>query len=178
MSSIDFSRNHFQLFGLTASFQLDRQALEQRYRALQAEVHPDRFAHLPETERRLSLQWATQVNTAFQTLKQPLARARYLLQLQGIETHEETNTAMPADFLMEQMEWREAIGDASMTRDTVALEDLSRRLQKEIRLMHETLAQQLDAEQDFAGAALSVRKLKFMEKLDEEIGNALEAALG
>lgn len=177
MTTIDFTRNHFELFGLTAAFTLDRSALEQRYRELQAEVHPDRHAHLPEAERRLSLQWATQVNAAFQTLKHPLTRARYLLQLNGVDTHEETNTSMPADFLMEQMEWRDAIADASSTRDASALEDLSRRLQKEMRGMHDVLGQQLDEEQDYRAAALTVRKLKFMEKLDEEIGNALEAAL-
>lgn len=178
MTSIDFTRNHFELLGQQQCFGLDKAALEQRYRELQAEVHPDRHAHLPEAERRLSLQWATQVNSAFQTLKQPLSRARYLLQLQGIDTQEETNTAMPADFLMEQMEWREAIEDTRATQDVNALESLSRRLQKEMHAMHDTLAQQLDAEHDYSAAALTVRKLKFLDKLDEEIGNAIEAALG
>ena len=93
---IDFSKNHFELFGLPVSFQLDMTQLEQAYRQLQSQVHPDKHAHLGETEKRLALQWATQANHAYQTLRQPLARARYLLQLNGIDTQEETNTAMPA----------------------------------------------------------------------------------
>lgn len=178
MTNIDFTRNHFELFEQHARFALDKTALEQRYRALQAEVHPDRHAHLSEAERRLSLQWATQVNSAFQTLKQPLSRARYLLHLKGVDTQEETNTAMPADFLMEQMEWRESIEEARSTQDVVALEGLSRRLQLELQALHDVLTQQIDSENDYTAAALTVRKLKFLEKLDEEIGNAIEAALG
>lgn len=178
MSTIDFTRNHFELFGQPAAFGLDPAALEGRYRELQGEVHPDRHAHLPDAERRLALQWATQVNSAYQTLKQPLSRARYLLELKGVDTQEESNTAMPADFLMEQMEWREAIADARATQDVDALEELSRRLQREMRAQHQVLAQLLDEEQDYAAAALLVRKLKFLDKLDEDIGNAIEAALG
>ena len=176
--TIDFSRTHFQLFELNPAFALDRAQLDQRYRQLQAQVHPDRYAHLPENERRLSLQWATQVNEAYQTLKQPISRARYLLHIQGVNTEEETNTAMPADFLMEQMDWREGIADARGTGDIASLEQLSQRLQRETRALQDALAQQLDSEHDLPGAALSVRKLKFLEKLDEDISNAIEAALG
>lgn len=178
MSSFDFTRDHFALFNLKPTFALDRSHLDSAYRALQAEVHPDRFAHLAEAERRLSLQWATQVNTAFQALKSPLNRARYLLQLNGVDTQEETNTAMPADFLMEQMEWREAIEEHRSTQDINALETLSRRLQKETQALHGVLEQQIDKEHDYNSASLTVRKLKFLEKLDEEISGAIEAALG
>ena len=174
---IDFSKNHFELFGLPVSFQLDMTQLEQAYRQLQSQVHPDKHAHLGETEKRLALQWATQANHAYQTLRQPLARARYLLQLNGIDTQEETNTAMPADFLMEQMEWREAIGDAKAAQDINELEALSHRLRREVQHMQLTVAQLLDEQQAYAMAAELVRKLRFFEKLDNELGDAIEAAL-
>ena len=174
---IDFSKNHFELFGLPASFQLDITQLEQAYRQLQAQVHPDKHAHLGETEKRLALQWATQANHAYQTLRQPLARARYLLQLNGIDTQEETNTAMPADFLMEQMEWREAIGDAKAAQDITELEALLHRLRREVQQMQQVVAQLLDEQQAYAKAAELVRKLRFFEKLDSELGDAIEAAL-
>ncbi|MEW9897850.1 Fe-S protein assembly co-chaperone HscB [Chitinivorax sp. PXF-14] len=175
--SIDFSKTHFQLFDLPQSYALDVDQLERAYRRIQSEVHPDRFAHLGDAEKRLSLQWATQANAAYQTLKKPLARARYLLLLNGVDTQEETNTAMPADFLMAQMEWREAIADARHGKDVDALEQLSGRLRDETHTLQATLGKQLDQDGDFAGAALGVRKLKFLEKLDEEIGDALEILL-
>lgn len=178
MSSFDFTRDHFALFELPPTFALDKSKLDNAYRALQAEVHPDRFASQSEADRRLSLQWATQVNTAFQVLKSPLNRARYLLQLNGVDTAEETNTAMPAAFLMEQMEWRESIEEMRGTQDVNALENLSRQLQKETQALNGLLEQQIDSEKDYNGAALTVRKLKFLEKLDEEISSAIEAALG
>ena len=96
--------NHFELFDLPQTFAIDLAKLDQVYRRLQGEVHPDRFATGSDSEKRQSLQLATQANDAYQTLKSPLLRARYLLQLKGIETLEESNTAMPASFLMQQME--------------------------------------------------------------------------
>lgn len=174
---IDFSKNHFELFGLPVSFQLDMTQLEQAYRQIQAQVHPDKHAHLGDAEKRLALQWATQANHAYQTLRQPLARARYLLQLNGVDTQEETNTAMPADFLMEQMEWREAISDAKSAQDLNELEALSRRLRHEVQDMQQTVANLLDQQQAYAKAAEIVRKLRFFEKLDHELGDAIEAAL-
>lgn len=175
---IDFNRNHFELFELPVRFALERSELDTRYRQLQNEVHPDRFAHLPEHERRLSMQWATQVNGAYQTLKTPLSRAAYLLSLHAIDALGPTQTAMPAEFLMEQMEWREAIDEGRATGDVHTLESLSARLAKESAGLLELLHQEIDLEQDFTAAALTVRKLKFMEKLDEDIGNAIEALLG
>ncbi|MBB5017516.1 molecular chaperone HscB [Chitinivorax tropicus] len=175
--SIDFKQNHFQLFGLPACFELDLIALEQAYRKVQSEVHPDRFAHLGDSEKRLSLQWATQANEAYQTLRNPLARARYLLHLAGVDTQEETNTAMPVDFLMAQMEWREAIMEAKASQDADSLEDLSRRLRHEVKALHQQLHTMLDEAHAFADASTIVRKLRFMEKLDEEIGDAIDATL-
>ena len=117
--------SYFELFDLPVRFAVDGEALETAYRKVQAEVHPDRFASAPEAERRRALELATEANEAFQTLRSPVARARYLLQLRGIDTQEETNTAMPVDFLMAQMEWREAVADARAASDVEGLEQLA-----------------------------------------------------
>ncbi len=122
---MNFNQDFFALFNLPRRFALDRSALDSAYRQIQGEVHPDRFATRPDAERRLALQWATQVNEAYQTLRQPLARARYLLSLSGVDTAEDSNTAMPAEFLMLQREWREAIMDARAAQDAGALETLA-----------------------------------------------------
>ena len=98
--------------GLPAKYAVDPSRLEQGYRDLQSRVHPDRFAAATDADRRLAMQWATRANEAYSVLKDPLERARYLLQLKGYDTEEETNTAMPPDFLMQQMEWREAVAEA------------------------------------------------------------------
>ena len=174
--NIDFNQNHFQLFGLPACYRLDLSSLEQAYRQIQAQVHPDKFAHLGDVDKRMSLQWATQANEAYQTWRRPLSRARYLLQLNGIDTAEETNTAMPADFLMEQMEWREAIGDARAAQDLDELEALARRLKHEVTVLQQQVASLLDEQQAYSSAAEIVRKLRFLEKLDHELGDAIEAA--
>jgi len=170
-----FQQDFFQLFGLPASYLLDNALLDQYYHALQEQVHPDKFSHLSEAERRVSMQWATRVNEAYQTLSNPARRARYLLSLHGVDIQEETNTAMPADFLMEQMEWREAIEEAQQARDVVVLDKLESRLQHEVRALQEQLAGEIDTKRDYAAAAGSVRKLKFLEKLAQEIHAAFDA---
>lgn len=169
-----FEKNHFELFGLVPAFQFDLTQLEQSWRDIQAQVHPDKHAHLGDAERRLAMQWATHVNEAYQTLRQPLARARYLLQLHGVESDEASNTAMSQAFLMEQMEWREAIAEARAAESLEELERLDVRLRAEIQVRHERLRTALDEQQHFTAAAEQVRELKFMEKLREEIHHALE----
>ncbi|HCI12553.1 MAG: Fe-S protein assembly co-chaperone HscB [Gallionellales bacterium GWA2_60_142] len=171
-SGFNFQQNHFQLFGLPQSFALDATQLDQHYRALQTQVHPDKSAHLSEAEQRLAMQHSTQVNEAYQTLRNSLRRARYLLSLQGVDTQEETNTAMPVDFLMEQMEWREAVAEAD---DVSVLDELEARLHRETRVLENELAGKLDNEKNYADAAGLVRKLRFMEKLAEEIHSAYDA---
>ncbi len=171
---LDAAKTHFQLFGLESSFKLDRKRLEEAYRALQAEVHPDKSAHLADSEQRLAMQRSTLVNEAYQTLKSPIRRARYLLALNGIDTQEETNTAMPVDFLMSQMEWREAVADAQKRRDVAALDRLASGMKQDTARLEESLAVKIDEDRDYEGAALLVRKLRFMEKLAEEIGSAYD----
>jgi molecular chaperone HscB len=169
----DFTRNHFELLGLPAVFAIDPARLDQRYRELQGRVHPDRFAAASEAERRVAMQWATRANEAYRTLRDPLARARYLLSLKGYDTGEESNTAMPPDFLMQQMEWREAAVEARAERDHEALARLRAELDDARGEMLESLARALDAANYDAGCSL-VRKLRFLEKLDEEIDEALQ----
>lgn len=174
-ASLDFKQNYFQLFGLPEHYRLDNARLEQQYHELQTQVHPDKFVHLPESERRLSMQWATHANEAYQTLRNPIKRARYLLGLHGVDTQEETNTAMPMDFLMEQMEWREAVEEAQQAGDASGLDKLEARLNHETRALQELLAAKIDDEHSYVAAAECVRKLKFMEKLAEEIVSAFDA---
>jgi len=170
--SPDFARNHFELLGLPAAFGLDVARLEQRYRELQGQVHPDRFAAASEAERRVAMQWATRANEAYRTLRDPLERARYLLQLKGYDTGEESNTSMPPDFLMQQMEWREGVAEARAARDEEALLHLHADIAQSRDEMLELLGRALDGSNYDAGCSL-VRKLRFLEKLDEEIHEAL-----
>lgn len=172
--SLDFTRNHFDLFGLPQSFALDTARLDQAYRDIQAEIHPDRFAHAGESEQRLAMQWTTKVNEAYLTLKKPFERARYLLLLNGVDAMDPKNTSMPADFILKQMEWREALEAARGTRDMAALEALERDLKAEARDMQAELAEQLDARRDYPRASNTLRELRFMDKLLEEVGAAYE----
>ena len=170
---MDLRADHFALFGLNRGFRLDLSDLDSRYRDIQAQVHPDRFVHAGEAERRLSMQWATHANEAYQTLKKPLERARYLLHLAGHDIEAESNTAMPADFLMEQMEWREAVMEARSGRDHHELEHLHNRLRNDIAGRYGELGDLLDDSADYAGATDRVRRLMFLEKLLHEIDDAL-----
>ncbi len=172
--SADFQQDFFRLFSLPSRFQIDSATLEQGYLALQEQVHPDKFSHLSEAERRRSMQLATHVNEGYQTLRNPLNRARYLLSLHGVDTQEDSNTAMPMDFLMQQMEWREALEETRQTKDGAALEELEQHVQHEVRLLQQQLAIDIDDRHDYAAASGIVRKLKFLEKLAEEIGSAFD----
>lgn len=169
----------FALLGVEPVFDLDEAELLAAYRRVQAEVHPDRHVCHAENERRLALQVSVRVNEAWQTLKNPVSRARYLLQKLGVDTAEESNTAMPSDFLMMQMEWREAVAEARAARDSAHLEKMLvdvRRDQNEMLSDLSAAFRERDAP-DTAAAALLVRKLRFLDKLEQEMGDALESLL-
>jgi molecular chaperone HscB len=176
--SPDFSKSHFALFGQPVGFDLDVAVLDQTYRDIQREVHPDRFANAPDAEKRLAAQWTMQVNEAYRTLRSPLARGRYLLKLSDIDTEEESNTAMPVAFLMQQMEWREAVVAARTGHDDRALEQLAKDKRSEERALFTLLATQLSDAATMPEARETVRKLRFLEKLGEEIDLASEAIEG
>jgi molecular chaperone HscB len=164
-------QNYFDLFGLTASFSIDGETLQRSYRDIQSKVHPDRFAHAGDAERRASLQWTTRVNEAFQVLKNPVKRAKHLLELHGVDVAFETSTAMPPEFLMQQMELRETLEEAN---DAAALDALRSDLKKQRQILEKAIAEAIDAKKDYAGAAGLVRKLQFLDKLDSEIDSAYE----
>jgi len=169
---MEFGKDYFALFGLAPRFRIDEAALERAFRALQAEVHPDRYAHRPQTEQRLSMQWATRVNEAYRTLRAPLARARYLLGLRGIDIDHPAAAAVSADFLAEQMEWREALAEARGESDLAALDALRERLDGEARTLTGELARALDEAEDWNAAADAARRLMFIEKLEHDVGEA------
>jgi molecular chaperone HscB len=173
--NIDFNSDYFALFGLEAGFALEVPRLDHAYREIQSQVHPDRFAHLPEAEQRVSMQWSTRVNEAYRTLKLPLSRAQYLLQLKGVDTLHENNRVMSPAFLMEQMEWREAAAEAKEAEDVGALERLHHRLRGEADGLYADLERSIDREQDFTAAADIVRRLMFVLKLKDEIDESLES---
>jgi molecular chaperone HscB len=171
---VSLSSNHFDLLGIQPAYALDQSELEARYRELQGHVHPDRFAAATEAERRVAMQWATQANEAYRTLRDPVGRARYLLALKGFDTGEESNTAMPADFLMQQMEWREGVAEARGARDSTRLRELHAQIGEERQEMLKQLERAIDRDANYDAGCSLVRKLRFLEKLDEEIDEALE----
>lgn len=168
-------QDHFSLFGLPRRYAVDGADLERRYRDLQSQVHPDKYAHLSDAERRRSLQWATQVNQAYQTLKVPLGRGRYLLELAGHDPQIEQNTAMPAEFLVRQMELREAVAEARSDENVDGLEKIRDTIKCETSNQFRTLQHFLDDSHDYESAAELVRRLMFQDKLLHEIDDALEA---
>jgi molecular chaperone HscB len=168
------TQSHFELFGLPPAFAVDQGRLESAYREIQSRVHPDRFAHAGDAERRASLQWTTRVNEAYRTLRNPVSRASHLLALNGVDVAFETNTVMPAEFLMEQMDLREALEEAAQSKDAAALEALQKRIDADSRDIEQQLGARIDQERDYAGAADLVRELKFLEKLEAEIDVAYE----
>jgi molecular chaperone HscB len=146
-------------------------ALERAYRDIQSHIHPDRHAHAGDAERRASMQWTTRVNEAYRTLKSPVQRAKYLLELNGVDVAFETNTQMPAEFLARQLELRETLAEA---KDTGALDRLHDEVRQETHALERGLEDLIDARRDFAAAAGQVRKLMFLHKLAEEIGRGYE----
>ncbi len=171
---MDFTRTHFELFGLPTAYALDRDKLDATYRELQNTVHPDRFAAQSEAEQRVAMQWATQANEAYQTLKHPVDRGVYLLKLRGIDALDATDTRMAPAFLMQQMEWREAIDDARNARSVDALDALTAELRQAHKAIEARLGALLDADRNYEGAREAVRQLRFMDKLIAEIGEVYE----
>lgn len=161
----------FTLFGLPQRHALDRAELDARRRDLQARVHPDRFASEGAAAQRVAMQWAVRVNEAYQRLKDPLSRGAYLCELRGAPVAAESNTAMPAAFLMQQMEWREALEDAQGVDPVQALDD---DVAAQERSMLARLTQLLDDEGDAAGAAAQVRALMFVARFRDDISRRLE----
>jgi molecular chaperone HscB len=169
-------KNHFELFELPASFEVDQETLALRYRELQRAVHPDRFANATEQEKRLSVQQAAQINEAFQVLKTPLSRARYLLELGGLPL-DDSNTQMDPGFLMEQMELREALGEVRGKDDPFEAlnrvrDDIEGRERELIASLQQAFAD--GGNQALENAREAVRKMQFMQRLLNEVDDLEE----
>lgn len=176
---LDFHQNHFRLFGLPEQFALDLDDLSERYLRLRQTVHPDLYATAGEREKRLSLQASTQVNEAYQTLKDPLARARYLMTLLTGGQGDDQETTKDMAFLMEQMELREALAAAREAPDPLAgVAAVRNRLSGQSRQLIGQLAASLEPASDLDQTATRelIRKLQFVRKCDAE-AEALEAEL-
>jgi molecular chaperone HscB len=164
----------FELFGLPQRFAQDRAAIDAHWKELQREAHPDKFAAQGAAAQRVALQWSVRINEAYQRLKDPLKRAAYLCELLGAPIDAENNTAMPSAFLMEQMELRESLADASGEDE---LEALAQRLATSRRQLLAQIERLLDQEEDAPAAAQQVRALMFLERFGEDIEKRL-AQLG
>ena len=162
----------FTLFDLPQTFALERSVLDARWRAVQAQVHPDRFAAQGAVAQRLAMQWAVRVNQAYQRLKSPLTRAAYLCELRGAPVEAENNTAMPPAFLLQQMQWREALDEA---RDDAALHGLTDQVAEHEQLALTRLGELIDQQGDMAGAAREVRALMFVTRFKLDLEQRLDA---
>ncbi len=166
--------DHFALFGLPRAFALDATVLERAWKRVALAVHPDRFATASAAERRVAMQWSAQANEAYRVLRAPLLRARYLCELAGVDLQTETNTAMSAAFLMQQMEWHEHLDDLTDRGDVVANQVFSSELNQFSQALMAEVGQLLDAG-DFVMAAGRIREWMFLDKLIAQL-NAIESA--
>ncbi|WP_180683353.1 Fe-S protein assembly co-chaperone HscB [Tepidicella baoligensis] len=168
---MNLQADDFTLFGLPPRFRLDRAVLDERWKQLQRRVHPDRFAHQGAAAQRVAMQWSVRINEAYARLKDPLKRAAYWCELQGVPVNAEDNTAMPAAFLMQQMEWREALDEAN---DEATLERLLAETRQARDACLSELAKAIDERGDAQAAVGQVRALMFIERFAEEVHNRLE----
>ena len=169
--SAQLAVNDFELFDIPKQFAQDRAALDTRWKNLQREAHPDKFSAQGTAAQRVAMHWSVRINEAYQRLKDPLRRAAYLCELAGAPINAENNTAMPAEFLMQQMQWREELDDAT-TADS--LQNLHQEVlqTRAAALAHcEAL---IDLAQDFAKAAQQVRALMFIERFVKDIDTRLD----
>jgi molecular chaperone HscB len=173
---IDFSRNYFELFGLPQRFGCDPALLEEAYRRLQTEVHPDRYASASEQQKRLALQSSARVNEAYRALKDPVARAQYLLSLNGVDALTETDTKLPPEFLERQLERREAAAEAIAGHDSESVARIVADVRNEANDLVGTLVHALDDEGAFGAARMPVRELKFLAKLADDL-DAMQSSL-
>jgi molecular chaperone HscB len=156
----------FELFQLPVQFAQPRALIDSRWKELQREAHPDKFAAQGAAAQRLAMQWSVRINEAYQRLKDPLKRASYLCELQGSQINAENNTAMPPAFLIQQMEWREALEDATTLAQ---LEAIANETTHAEQAQLTVIAQSLDVAQDPAKAANEVRSLMFIQRFGTEV---------
>ena len=161
----------FTLFGLTKQFAQDRAAVDARWKDLQREAHPDKFAAQGAAAQRVAMQWSVRINEAYQRIKDPLKRAAYLCELAGHAVNAHSNTAMPPAFLMQQMEWRETLDDAASSAAVETLLDEVQAAQRQLLQQCET---QLDQQHDYPAAVATVRALMFVDKFSQDLHQRLD----
>ena len=163
--------NDFELFGLPEQFAQDLARIDERWKELQREAHPDRFAAQGTAAQRIAMQWSVRINEAYKRLKDPLKRAAYLCELRGSPVDAENNTAMPAEFLMEQMQWREELDEARSEQDLDKLEEELHRARSQTLAEIEKL---LDRDRNAQVAAAKVRALMFIERFGHDVEQRFE----
>jgi len=161
----------FELFDIPVQFAQERAQLDARWKELQREAHPDKFAAQGAAAQRMAMQWSVRINEAYQRLKNPLRRASYLCELNGAPVNAENNTAMPVDFLMQQMAWREALDEAESVTD---LEEIASQANASAGRQLSKIEQALDVDKDFAAAAQLVRSLMFIERFASEVETRID----
>jgi molecular chaperone HscB len=169
---MNLADNDFVLFGLVERFSLDRADLDDRWRKLQTSAHPDKFAAESAAAQRVAMQWSVRINEAYKRLREPLSRAAYLCELRGTPIDAESNTAMPADFLMQQMAWREALDEAE---DEMAVDALNAQVRQHEQSLLHSLATLLDEQNDAKAAAQLVRALMFIARFRADVARRQEA---
>jgi molecular chaperone HscB len=167
---MNLQSHDFDLFDVAVQFKQDRAVLDARWRALQAQVHPDRFIDQGAAAQRLSMQWAVRVNEAYQRLKNPLKRAAYLCELAGFSIKADNNTAMPTEFLIQQMDDREALAQTNTLADMLELEHQVS-VQRDKLLDH--IEYLIDGLSQYADAAQQVRALMFVERFAQDVEDRL-----
>ena len=155
----------FEIFNLPQRFALDTVALDDAWKTLQRQAHPDRHASDSAQQQRQAMQWSVRINEAYQRLKNPISRAAYLCELRGVAIRAEDNTAMPGAFLIQQMEWREALDEAD---DASALDVLSATVRAAWREWVQAI-ERLDKAGDTPGMAQAVRALMFVQRFEQAI---------
>ncbi|MEY4481843.1 MAG: hypothetical protein RIQ84_1005 [Pseudomonadota bacterium] len=173
VASLSEFDDYFALFQIKPQFKIDRQALESAYITVQKQVHPDLHAGGSDAEKRVSMQMATLANAAYRTLIHPIQRGLYLCAKHGIDPQLETNTAMPASFLIQQMEWRETLDD--VRHDPQALDQLYAQVEKTQKDILNEVENAIDASQDYELAAQKLRALLFIDKFSQELEDAIAA---
>ena len=163
---MNLQSNDFELFNIPMQFAQDRTVIDSRWKELQREAHPDKFAAQGGAAQRVAMQWSVRINEAYQRLKQPLSRASYVCELRGAPIQAENNTAMPTGFLIQQMEWREALDEASTLQ---AVEEIAVTVNKNGRDLLSKIEHVLDIEKNFIAAAELVRSLMFIERFAREV---------